>query len=90
MLDGWVRTGWNSEVTYYAGSANCNVWTRSIEFDYGTVVALNYEWDNYRGTVGVWMLSATTCGSGFGSIYVWCVADRAGSFIYLPLVINGF
>jgi hypothetical protein len=90
MLDGWVRTGWNNEVTNYPGSANCNAWTSNSSSDYGTVVSLDYDWDSYRGTVGVWMASTAHCGGTMGVNYVWCVADRAGSYIYLPLVMKGY
>jgi hypothetical protein len=74
MLQGWVRTGWNAQATNYPGAANCNAWTSSSSSDYGTVVNLDYDWDSYRGTVGVWMVGTSACG-GLGENYVWCVED---------------
>jgi hypothetical protein len=90
MMEGWVRTGWNGQTTNYPGAANCNAWTSNNPGDFGTVANLDYDWDSYRGTVNVWMVNTAPCGDTLGENHVWCVEDRIGSQIFLPLVMKSF
>ena len=84
FIEGWVRTGYNSDSGTVPGQANCAAW--SATSGYGTVVGLPADWSGTGQDIGVWDAAFRTCASTAG---VWCVADAVGSGTCLdPLVLS--
>lgn len=69
---GWVRTGDIAQVAVAAGWANCNVWTSASAADYGTVVGLDYYWDDSATVRSPWDADLLDCSV---EARVWCVED---------------
>ena len=80
---GWVRTGYDNGTIGSPGSANCDGWTSNSDDDIGASVLLPIDWTGGSANLHVWSGGAAQCS---WAKRVWCVADRAGFPIYLPLV----
>jgi hypothetical protein len=83
---GWVRTGYSSDSSGSPGSSNCYAWTSNSASYVGSSALLESDWISAGGgDVHVWSSRTTIC-----SLVkrVWCVADRAGFPLYLPLVMK--
>lgn len=73
---GWVRTGYDSDLSGLSGSANCNVWNSSSGGAYGSVVMLPQNWINPANQdINVWTTTFRECNQGAS---VWCVANSVG------------
>jgi hypothetical protein len=83
-LGGWVRTGYASSTDSIPGWGNCNTWTSSDSGDRGTYAYLPRDWTE-GGDIYVWEVYAPQCNLNG---YVWCVADRVGASVYLPLILR--
>ena len=84
----WVRTGYDGNTGGVAGQANCNAWASASGSDVGTYVRLSSDWTNpATQDIHVWDASLGYCSN---TLRVWCVADRVGERIYLPLVMSNF
>jgi hypothetical protein len=84
----WMRTGYDStgDVTDAAGQANCNAWSSAGASDWGTYVYLNDQWD-VEVDVSVWRATTGLCTN---ELRVWCVVDRVGFDVFIPLVLRSF
>jgi len=82
---GWVRTGYNSGTSGSPGTSNCDAWTSNSSSDIGSSALLAADWTAGGGDVHVWSSGTTLCSL---AKRVWCVADRAGFPIYLPLLMK--
>jgi hypothetical protein len=82
---GWVRTGYNSASSGTPGVANCAAWISADPADSGTYARLPSDWDT-EPNMGAWEIDTAPCSEAL--LRVWCVADRAGFAIYLPLVMH--
>ena len=82
---GWVRTGSDSGSTGSAGTSNCYAWTSNSSSHTGASVLLESDWNAGGGDVHVWSTGGALCSL---AKRVWCVADRGGYPIYLPLVMR--
>lgn len=75
-VGGWVRTGHESRTSNLAGQANCAAWTSASGTDYGTYLALPYDWTQAGGggwaNFNIWYAGTSTCDY---SARVWCVED---------------
>ena len=83
---GWVRTGYGSSTSGWAGRGNCAVWSSDAGADYGTVAHLVSDWTGVEEDVGPWNTEFMTCDSAFR---VWCVQDRGLLRLFLPVVLKG-
>lgn len=83
---GWVRTGYVSDNGETIGAANCEAWTTLV--GYGTVATLPNSWEADWEDLLAWNVYKWRCNST--NARVWCVADRSGSWIFLPFVLRGF
>ena len=83
---GWVRTGYGSSTSGWAGRGNCAVWSSDDGADYGTVVNLVSDWTGVEEDVGPWNAEFVTCDSAFR---VWCVQDHGPLRLFLPVVLKG-
>ena len=82
---GWVRTGYtSSNDEESAGRANCSSWTTTV--GYGTTAILPNTWDAGWEDLLAWNTYTWACNST--NTRVWCVADRGGSWIFIPLVMR--
>ena len=81
---GWVRTGYESNASSSdpAGMVNCNAWKSNNPSDWGSAVSLESDWST-SADVFVWDAVKSAC---VNSLRVWCVADKVGEQVYLPLV----
>src|SRR5262245_5732916 len=67
---GWIRTGnQRNGFTLRAGLSNCDLWTRDIEFAFGTVVALNDFWTDVPNRIDPWLPAVSICSF---PRKVWC------------------
>ena len=82
---GWARTGYSSNHDGSVGQANCTGWSDTV--GNGTAVRLPQIWDTDTEDMHVWQVQLTSCTS---VARVWCVADKAGHGIFLPLVLRNF
>ena len=69
---GWIRTGIFAFSQDDAGRANCNAWTSDDAGDNGTLVSLDFNWQDAPGTSSPWDSITLTC-SNTGR--VWCMED---------------
>ncbi len=83
-IEGWIRTGSTSSDDSTPGLGNCSAWGSSDGAQYGTTVRLPDDWDAATD-IHAWDASTYSCAF---PIRVWCVADDAGSPVYLPLVVR--
>jgi hypothetical protein len=67
---GWIRTGFQAEVSNNAGQANCNAWKSSSSSDYGTIVGLFPIWGVDPISISPWAAHIDLCSD---SVPVWCV-----------------
>ena len=82
---GWVRTGYDNGTTGSQGATNYDGWTSNSADDIGTSTLLASDWTAGGADVHVWSAGGSLCSL---AKRVWCVADRAGFPIYLPLVMR--
>ena len=82
---GWVRTGYTSNNENIIGRANCSSWTTTA--GRGTTAILPNTWDVGWEDLLAWNTYTWECST---NERVWCVADRVGSWIFLPLVVRDF
>jgi hypothetical protein len=83
---GWIRTGYNNNSGGSPGNSNCFGWTTSSASFVGSSALLESDWIcSGGGDIHVWSSGTFSCSS---DLKVWCVADRAGFPIYLPLVLR--
>ena len=82
---GWVRTGYTSNNENIIGRANCSSWTTTA--GRGTTAILPNTWDVGWEDLLAWNTYTWECST---NERVWCVADRVGSWIFLPLVMRDF
>jgi hypothetical protein len=82
---GWVRTGYGSSSTGSPGTSNCHAWTSNSADDIGSAALLASDWTAGSARMNGWSGGSAKCSLGKR---VWCVADRAGFPIYLPLVMR--
>jgi len=87
IASGWVRTGYSARTANGdIGLPNCGAWTSSSSESYGTYLRLVSAWDN-ASSIDFFIWDAATIGCN--SIWrVWCVADRAGHSLFLPIVLS--
>jgi len=83
-LGGWVRTGYASSSGSIPGWGNCNVWTSNDSGHRGAYAYLPRDW-TAGGNIHVWEANAAQCNL---SGYVWCVADKVSTSVYLPLILK--
>lgn len=69
---GWVRTGSYASNVGGAGFANCSAWTSSSFADYGSIAALDPDWDSPATAISPWVAFESPCGVLFP---VWCIQD---------------
>lgn len=70
---GWVRTGFNSDVSSVAGQGNCDAWSSGSSKDWGTHAYLTTNWEGSAvSIVSPWTSVITIC---LESTQVWCVQD---------------
>ena len=69
--DGWVRTGYNADVSMTPGKANCNLWTSTEEDEWGTAVKLAQDWSTGQD-IHVWVYNVSRCAN---HRLVWCIED---------------
>lgn len=81
---GWVRTGYTSSNEELPGRANCSSWTTTE--GHGTSAIFPNTWDAGWEDLLAWNTYTWLCNST--NTRVWCVADRVGSWIFLPLVMR--
>jgi hypothetical protein len=83
-LGGWVRTGYVSDYSGVPGWTNCSAWTSSASARSGTYAYLPRDWEAGQD-IHVWEVSAPQCNL---SGYVWCVADKVSTPVYLPIILK--
>ena len=83
-LGGWVRTGYSSNNDSTPGRGNCDAWASNDSGHRGTFASLPRDWIA-GGDIHVWEVGAGPCDL---SRYVWCVADKVGSSVYLPSILK--
>ena len=83
-LGGWVRTGYSSNNDSIPGWGNCDAWASNDSGHRGTFASLPRDW-TAGGDIYVWEVGAGPCDL---SRYVWCVADKVGSSVYLPSILK--
>jgi hypothetical protein len=83
---GWVRTGSDADNSDVVGRANCMAWTTTT--GYGTTAILPNRWEADWEDLLAWNVYTWQCDST--SAHVWCVADRAGFSVFLPLIMRSF
>jgi hypothetical protein len=83
-LGGWVRTGYAGGTSSIPGWGNCNAWTSNDSGHSGAYIYLPRDW-TAGGDIHVWEVSAPQCNL---SGYVWCVADKVGTSVHLPLILR--
>lgn len=83
-LGGWVRTGYASSASGTPGWGNCNAWTSNDSGHRGAYAYLPRDW-TAGGDIHVWKVNAAQCNL---SGYVWCVANRVGTSVHLPLILR--
>jgi hypothetical protein len=71
-ISGWVRTGYLSFTTAFAGQSNCANWSSSSAGDYGTFVLFSPNWLGAATVVSPWAANTQTCNNVGRS---WCVQD---------------
>jgi hypothetical protein len=74
---GWVRTGWTSAGSSFAGGLagilNCAAWTSRSSADGGTYAGLGLDWDaDAAEPITPWQAQVRSCDQPG---YVWCVQD---------------
>ena len=83
-LGGWVRTGYASSNNGIPGWGNCNAWTSNDSGHRGAFAYLPRDW-TAGGDIHVWKVNASPCNLNG---YVWCVADKVGTPVYLPSILK--
>jgi hypothetical protein len=85
FFGGWVRTGYTSSTDNTAGVGNCNAWTSSDSGHRGTWAHLPDDWTAGGEDMHVWEVYTGLCHQ---SGYVWCVADKVSTPVYLPIILK--
>ncbi len=75
-FEGWVRTGYNNDISNVAGQGNCAVWSSDSGSAYGTSAYLPAAWTGTVPNLHVWKTNAWSCDT---QMPVWCVADEVDS-----------
>ena len=70
-MEGWVRTGYQSDIVMTPGHANCAAWTTGYA-DFGTLAVLPSDWTAGQQDMSVWDVWIGYCGF---SMPVWCIED---------------
>ena len=83
-LGGWVRTGYLSSTDSVPGRGNCNAWTSNDSGHRGAFAYLPRDW-TAGGEFYIWEVDAAQCNLNG---YVWCVADKVSTSVYLPLILK--
>lgn len=75
IVEGWVRTGYDSGAGASSpGIENCDVWESNSSSDNGTLAGLVGEWAAGYEELNVWDVAVTHCGES-EHVHVWCVED---------------
>jgi hypothetical protein len=83
---GWVRTGYDNNISSTAGQGNCDAWISYDGSDQGTGAYLPVTWTSGQD-IHVWKVAPMTCDTNTS---VWCVADNVSSPVYLPIVVKNY
>jgi len=81
---GWVRTGYNGNISNTVGQGNCNAWDSSNNDHWGTWINLPRDWTTGQD-IHVWEANIARC-SQYSN--VWCISDNIIAPIYLPLILK--
>lgn len=69
----WIRTGYPISFTNRTdGISNCALWTSSADTDWGSVAAIEPDWNDTSAQISPWVAGTRQCDTGFP---VWCVQD---------------